>query len=205
MDISIIGAGNVGQALGKSFVEAGHKVFYGLKDPNDPKYSNLPTGSALNIADAAQRSNVVLLLTPWKAAREAIKACGNLKGKILIDCTNPIAPDFSGLEIGQTSSGAEMIASWAEGAHLVKCFNQTGYENMGSAKSYKTKPVMFVAGDDEAARKITAQLASDIGFETIELKSLKMSRQLEQLAWLWIDLAFKQGAGKDFAFSIIRK
>ncbi len=64
---------------------------------------------------------------------------------------------------------------------------------------------MFAAGDDPEAVRITAFLASDIGFDAVELKGLAMARQLEQLAWLWISMAMKQGKGRNFAFAMLER
>ena len=67
------------------------------------------------------------------------------------------------------------------------------------------KSVIFAAGDDADAVKTVASLARDVGFDAVALKGLVMARQLEQLAWLWIDMAVKQGYGRDFAFALLRR
>jgi len=207
MKIAIIGAGHVGGALGTKLSEKGHQIVFGVPKPSDSKYDALKAATKARFelpAQAAKDADTIILATPWHAAKQAIVGLGNLKGKILIDCVNPIAADLSGLEIGQTTSAGEMIAGWAEGAKVVKCFNQTGFNNM-LHPDYPVKLSMFAAGDDEAAVKLVAGLARDIGFDAIELKGLQLSRQLEQLAWLWIDMAIKQGKGNDFGFAIARR
>ena len=65
--------------------------------------------------------------------------------------------------------------------------------------------LMFAAGDDEAAVKIAVDRARDVGYDAVELKGLYFARQLEQMAWLWIDMAHKQGMGLDFAFALLRR
>lgn len=204
MKLAIIGAGNVGNALGNRLLAAGHAVNYGVKNPDDPKHAGLaPHISTITAAVAG--ADIILLATPWAGMQDTLKTLGNLDGKILVDCTNPIKADFSGLEVGHTNSGAEMIATWAPSAKIVKCFNQTGFANMQAPAFAGHKSVMFAAGDDPEAVAQVARLASDIGFEAVALKGLSMSRQLEQLAWLWIDMAMKQGKGRDFAFGLLHR
>jgi len=207
MDIAIIGAGPVGAALGGSFAKAGRTVAYGVRNPGDPKYASLIGGraSVLGIHEAAASAGVVFLAVPWQSVPEALAACGGLGGKILVDCTNPIKADFSGLQIGQTTSGGEVVASLAKGALVVKCFNQTGFANMADSAYEGHKPIMFAAGDDENAVRIVAGLAREIGFDAVPMAGLDRSRQLEQLAWLWIDLAVNQGLGRDIAFALMRR
>ncbi|MEY2880219.1 MAG: hypothetical protein RLZZ15_2599, partial [Verrucomicrobiota bacterium] len=95
MNIAIIGAGNVGGALGRSWARAGHKIFYAVRDPQAEKVKNLlgETGhsaTATNAVDAAQAADLVALATPWDSVPAALVSAGNLAGKIVIDCTNPL-------------------------------------------------------------------------------------------------------------------
>jgi 8-hydroxy-5-deazaflavin:NADPH oxidoreductase len=208
MDIAIIGAGNVGAALGGRLIQKGHRIRYGVPNPADEKYAALKSSASSTVttpAEAAKPAHVVLLATPWGVTKQAIEGLGSLVGKILVDCTNPIKADFSGLEVGHTTSGAEIVAGWAKDASVVKCFNQTGFNNMAEP-AYDGRPsVMFAAGDDADALRTVASLARDVGFDAVALKGLHMARQLEQLAWLWIAMAAKQGFDRDFAFAMLRR
>jgi 8-hydroxy-5-deazaflavin:NADPH oxidoreductase len=208
MEIAIIGAGNVGAALGDRLMRKGHRIRYGVPNPADEKYAALKSSANSTVttpAEAAKPAGVVLLATPWGVTKQAIEGLGSLVGKILVDCTNPVKADFSGLEVGHTTSGAEIVAGWAKGASVVKCFNQTGFNNMAEP-AYGGRPcLMFAAGDDADAVRTVASLARDVGFDAVELKGLHMARQLEQLAWLWIAMAAKQGFGRDFAFAMLRR
>lgn len=207
MDIAIIGAGSVGSALGGSFTKVGHRVFYGVRNPQDTKYEALRKESAgvFSVGEAADNARVVVLAVPWSAVHDIIAACGDLAGKIVVDCINPIKADFSGLEIGHTTSAGEVVASLAKGAHVVKCFNHTGFDNMADSAYGAVKPVLFAAGDDPESVRSVAGLARDIGFDAVEMQGLDRARQLEQLAWLWIDLAVNQGQGRKFAFALLRR
>src|SRR3712207_2522774 len=110
MKIAVIGAGNVGQALGGAW-RSGHEVTYGVRSPGDAKYSDLGAPVTTN-EDAVTGRDVVVLCTPWHGTEQAIAACGDLTGKVLIDCTNPLTPDLTALEVGHTTSGAEQVAAW---------------------------------------------------------------------------------------------
>jgi predicted dinucleotide-binding enzyme len=77
----------------------------------------------------------VVLATPFSGAEAAISACGNLAGKIVVDCTNPLAPDLSGLTIGHTDSAGEAVARWAKGAKAVKSTDAGGTPDLPGKKS----------------------------------------------------------------------
>ena len=123
----------------------------------------------------------------------------------MFDCTNPLKTDFSGLEVGLTTSGAEQVASWAAGAKVVKIFNTTGSNNMENPSYPAGATTMFYCGDDANAKKMAAQLATDLGFEPIDAGGLAIARLLEPYAMLWVHLALRQGMGRDFAFRLMRR
>jgi predicted dinucleotide-binding enzyme len=112
---------------------------------------------------AASAAEVVVLRTPWQGTRDAVQGCGDLAGKVVIDATNPLSPDFSTLEVGLTSSGAEQVAGWAAGARVCKAMNQIGAPMMDHPQLDGT-PVMFVCGDDDQAKSVTAGLVGELGF-----------------------------------------
>src|ERR1700744_3527292 len=103
MKIGILGAGNVGGALGQSWTRHGHEVYFGVRHPEAANVMAVlkkcgPRARAETPADAVHASEVVVNALPWPATRPALEAL-DLKGKVLLDCTNPILPDFSGLEV----------------------------------------------------------------------------------------------------------
>ena len=200
MKIAIIGAGNVGRALGGGWA-AGHDVGYGVTDPSDAKHAGL--GRVASNADAASTADVVVLCTPWQATERAVRECGDLAGKVVVDCTNPLTPDFASLEVGHETSGAELVASWAAGARVCKAMNQIGAPMMNRPRVPGT-PVMFVCGDDAAAKTITSNLVSELGFEVVDAGDLTVARLLEPYALLWIHLALRRGFGTGFAFGLLR-
>ena len=207
MDIAVLGAGNVGGGIGRAWAKAGHRVVFGVPDPADPKAQSATgdtTATVSTVADAAAGAEVILLATPWPVARDALQAAGDLSGKIVIDATNPLTPDFSWLEDGYTVSGAERVAGWAPGAAVFKAFNQTGAENLADPSVYATRPVLFVCGDDAARKPEIMHLVADVGFEPIDAGPLRAARLIEPYGMLWITLAHAQGLGRKFAFTIQR-
>jgi 8-hydroxy-5-deazaflavin:NADPH oxidoreductase len=91
--------------LGTAWLNRGHDVTFGVRNPDDPKYASL--GAVRANEAAASAAEAVVLCTPWQGTQEAVQGCGDLSGKVLIDATNPLSPDFSTLEVGLTTSGAE--------------------------------------------------------------------------------------------------
>src|SRR5207302_9303064 len=140
MKIAIIGAGNVGSTLGKAWAKKGHDIFFGVRHPNDDKTRQLvqsigTKAQAGTVAEAAAFGQVVVLATPWQGTEAAVRAAGDLRGKTGIDCTNPLKPDVSALEIGFTTSGAEQVAQWARGTKVFTAFNTTRSNNMADPVS----------------------------------------------------------------------
>ncbi|THD60009.1 MAG: dinucleotide-binding enzyme [Bradyrhizobium sp.] len=209
MKIAVIEAGNVGSALGTGWAKAGHGIIFGVRDVNKPNVKALCAqigATATSPADAARQGDVVILALPWGVAENAVKALGDLKDKIVIDSMNPLAmKDGSlGLERGYTTSGAETVASWLPGAKVVKTFNQVGAEMMMAGASFATRPVMFVAGDDDSAKSTVTRLVSELGFEALDAGALKQARILEPFAMVWINQALFRGLGRNWAFGVIR-
>ena len=213
MKLAIIGAGNVGGALGKSWAEkAGHEVFFGVRHPTSDKVKALlgnirGKAQAGSAAEAAKAADVIVLATPWTETEAAIRSMGDLNGKIVLDSTNPLGmvDGGLGLTIGHSISAGEKVQGWAAGASVFKTLNTTGFANMADA-SFKTgKPVMFVAGDDAANKPKVMKLVGDLGFEMIDAGPLRNARLLEAHAMLWIDLSLNRGLGRDWAFAVLRR
>jgi len=210
ISIAVLGAGNVGGALARVWTSAGHSVTFGLPDPQSEKSRAAVAGlggklRAAQNKDAVAAAQVVALCVPWPAAREAVRACGTLQGKVLIDCTNPLAPDLKGLTLGTTTSGAEQVATWAEGAAVVKAFNTIGAANFGNAQFGAQRADGFYCGDDAAAKATVRELIAAAGFDPVDVGPLRNARLLEPMAMLWIDLAINQKQGISHAFKLLRR
>lgn len=216
MNIAIIGAGNVGGALGRSWAKAGHQIIFGVRNPEGgktrPPLAEIgASASSVVVPDAVRSAEVVVLATPYDAVPEVITAMGELSGKIIIDCTNPLMLNAEGslsLSVGSSTSGAEEIALLAPGARVVKAFNTYGWENFADS-SYPgygdLKPVMFYCSDDDEAKVIVEGLAKDLGFEPVDTGGLGMARSLEPLALLWIRLSIRDGRNANFTWGRLKR
>ena len=194
MKIAIIGAGSVGTALGVSWSRVGHDIVFGVRDP--------ASANAKAAVNAIDRGAVVATVP-----EAAIAAAGELAGKTVIDCTNPLAYTDGQLDLamGFDNSGGEQVAAWAPEAHVFKALNQVGYLGMEDARFPDGFAAMFVAGDDAGRKLVVLSLMTDLGFEAVDAGALRISRLLEPYAMLWIHLALNQGLGRDFAFSLLRR
>ena len=207
MKIGIVGSGNVGATLGRRFAQLGHSVAFGTRRPESAEMAELarlPHSRVVSQAEAAQASEIIVLATPWPATREAVQGLGNLAGKILLDCTNPLRPSLDGLEVGNNSSGGEMVAQWAAGARVVKIFNSIGSNVMQNPDFNGQPATLFYCGDDAAAKDTARNLAAALGFDPVDAGPLRQARVLEALALLWVSLAYS-GLGRDIAFRLVRR
>ena len=172
MKIAVIGMGNVGSIISLRWAEFGHEVLLGVRDPAAEKAQAVVATSggrakALTVAEAAAGAGVIVLATPFSATEEVINGAGDLAGKIVIDCTNPLAPDLSALTIGLSDSAGEMVTRWASGAEVAKALSETGAGNMADPTYPDGAVSMFICGADRA--KETARgLCEQLGFEVVD-------------------------------------
>ena len=105
----------MGGALGKLWAGKGHDIAFGVPDPQGAKAQELvksigKRAHAGTVKKAASFGEAVVLATPWPATQDAVQAAGDLAGKVVVYCTNPLSPDLSGLLIGTTTSAGEQVA-----------------------------------------------------------------------------------------------
>jgi 8-hydroxy-5-deazaflavin:NADPH oxidoreductase len=207
MQIAIIGAGNVGGALGVRWARLGHAVRFGVPNPLAPKYAPLrvsPGAVVCSPKDAVKDADAIVLATPWASAQEAIRDLGPLGDAIVIDCTNPVkfGPDGVVMAPIDGPSGADLIAAAANGGRFVKTLNQVGFNIMVDPMQASAPALMLVAGDDAAAKSIATDLVRELGFDARDAGPLRNAGALENLALLWIDQAFRGPHGRDFVLSV---
>jgi len=210
MKIGIIGSGNVGGVLGSRWAQNGHEVTFSTRDPQSDAMKQLaakagPTAHAATLAETVASNDILLLATPWPATKDILSKAGDLTGKTLIDATNPFLPQLTGLEIGTTTSGAELVAQWSASAKVVKAFNTIGNNIMADPNINGHAALLLYCGDDEDAKKTVRTLASELGFDAEDAGPLTQARLLEPMALLWVSLAFTRGYGREFAFKVIRR
>lgn len=209
MKIGVIGSGNMGCGLGKIWAKKGHEVIFSYSRSQEKLNSlaaSLPNAKAGTPAEAAQ-ADVILLSVLWSDLPDALKQAGPLNNKIVIDCTNPLKPDLSGLELGYTSSAAEEIVRMAPGAKVVKAFN-TAFAQVYEEKSRlfgSRRASMFYCGDDAGAKSVAAKLITDVGFDPVDCGPLTAARLLEPVAMLVITLGYGMKMGTNMALDLIRR
>jgi predicted dinucleotide-binding enzyme len=199
MRIAVIGAGNVGRALGEGWRSTGNTVVYGVRDPGAERYGGLK--HVATVPEALEGADVVVLAVPWMSAVEI--AADHLKsnnGPVIVDATNAL---FGPKPDAPSVAAAIAVASGSD--RVVKGFNTTGWENMADPEYPKGgRAMMPVAGDDPEAKRTVMDLAGQLGFEPIDAGELENAVLLESLTSLWIALA-RGRYGRNIAFSLLRR
>ena len=206
MKIAIIGSGNVGGALAKKWIQAGHKVLIGARFPLSDK--NLQLAAEIgqdpftSIESAVTQCGIILISTPATATVEVVKSLGNTAGKIIIDTMNVV--------MGRGPEGykntTDAILGNTQTRDVVKCFNTTGFNNMLNPIYGNSALDLFVAGDSEEGKTIAVQLAKDAGFaECYNIGGNDKFELMEQFAWFWINLAMFQGQGREIGFKLLKR
>jgi len=209
MQIAILGSGTMGSALGTSFAKAGHAVTFSYsRDPQ--KLARLakrngPRARTAAPADAVRGATVVVLTVHWQQVPQVLKLVGSLRGKTLIDVTNPMSPSDEKLVVGLRSSGGETVARRARGARVVKAFNTVPAELLRAGpRVLVERPGVCFCGDDRKAKRLVARLIRDIGFEPVDCGKLTNARFLEPLALLVAELAYYQGRRPEVGLRFLR-
>jgi NADPH-dependent F420 reductase len=190
MRIAIIGAGNVGAALSRAAVRAGHEVTVSAASPDKAAAVAAEAGASAGGSNrsAVEGVEVVVLAVPGSAAPAvAEELAPAVAGKVVVDVTNPLNATFTDLEITGTSA-AEAVQRRLPGASLVKAFNTIFAGRYESPAEQGVPLDAFYAGDDTAAKAVVAELAGSLGFRPVDAGSLRMARALEEMAFLNITL-----------------
>jgi predicted dinucleotide-binding enzyme len=206
MKIAIIGTGNVGTALGSNWKKSNHEIIYGSRSPQDEKHIELEKfAQVLTLSQAAMLGDVIVLATPGQSTEEAINEMGStLDAKIVIDATNPLKPDLSGLLLYGDNSGGEQIAKWASKSKVVKALNSAFAKVMEQPEINGVKSMMLIAGDDLSVLHTVAELVDDLGFQSQKMNGIRNSRLLEMVGLTLITLGYKEGLGNEIGLSILK-
>ena len=194
MKIAILGTGNVGQRLNQLLSPHATSV---LLCAHHPQPGNP------GFAQGAAQADVVLLAIPFTSLAEVLPGLQNsLRGKVVVDCTNPLNADWSPLLLGQENSAGEETARLLPGARVVKAFNTIFADVMTAERQDRggLRATAFVAGDDRQAKATVLSLASAAGFAPLDVGPLTMARHLEAMAHLNIQIAVGQKGGTNAAF-----
>jgi predicted dinucleotide-binding enzyme len=203
--ISIIGLGNMASALADRALAGGNAVEIIGRDQAKAKELATALGDAtVGTAGAAPAGDIVILAVPYASAAAVVSAYGDaLDGKVIIDITNPLSPDFTGFVTPDGSSGAQEIAKAAPaGAHVVKAFN-TLFSHVLAAGPAEGRPVdVFIAGDDERAKTRVSAFIESLGLRPMDIGQLPMARALENVALLQLGLVAHSVKHTNFFLSV---
>lgn len=204
MKITIIGSGNVGGALAQRWALAGHEVVLGVRDPEHFKGQELVGLHGIRpmvLHAAINWAEVILVAAVPTAAISIAESIGSGEGKVIIDAMNSVRAKPEGY-----NNSTEVFAGMCNEAHIVKCFNTTGFENMLQPRYGEVGLDLFMSGDDAKAKEVAHQLALDAGFgQCYNFGGSAQWNLQEQFALAWINLAIIQGMGRDVGFKLLRR
>jgi predicted dinucleotide-binding enzyme len=194
MKVGVLGSGDVAKVLASGFLKHGHDVLMGTRSPAklaDWAKQN-PKGRIGSFAEAAKFADLAVLAVKGTVAADALRAAGtaNLRGKSVIDATNPISdlPPVNGVLRFFTNldeSLMERLQHEFQGAHFVKAFNSVGNACMVNPQFKGGKPSMFICGNDDAAKKVVTAVLDQFGWETVDMGKAEAARAIEPLCMLW--------------------
>lgn len=213
MNVTIIGAGNMGRGIGTRAVAGGHSVTFVDANPevaektaadvkafakNGAQVSTAPLGDV-------QLGDVVVFAVWYGTNLELAKQLGKkLAGKVVVDIANPLNQTFDGLATAPDSSSAEDLAkAIADGAKVVKAFNTT-YAGTLLAGQVAGQPLdVFIAGDDTDAKARVAQIVTDGGMRPVDTGPLSRARYIEGMQFLHIKVQETLGTNWMSALKIL--
>jgi predicted dinucleotide-binding enzyme len=203
--ISIVGVGNMASTLAARALAAGNAVEIIGRDPAKAKELAAALGGAtVGTAGTAPAGDIVILAMPYASAAAVVSAYGDaLRGKVIVDITNPVTPDFTGFVTPADSSGAQEIAKAAPaGAHVVKAFN-TLFANVLAADSAEGGPLdVFIAGDDTQAKTRVSEFIESLGLRPMDAGPLPMARALENAGLMQLGLMTHSVKHTNFALGV---
>jgi predicted dinucleotide-binding enzyme len=194
MNVGVLGSGEVAKVLGDGFLKHGHNVTMGTRTPAKLAQwaTQNPQSSVGSFSDAAGFAELIVLAVNGKAAAEALRLAGaeNLKGKPILDATNPIedTPPTNGVLKFFTTldeSLMEGLQREFKDASFVKVFNSVGAALMVNPQFKGGKPTMFICGNSETAKKSVGRVLDEFGWETADMGKVEAARAIEPLCMLW--------------------
>jgi predicted dinucleotide-binding enzyme len=205
ISISIIGLGNIAKALADRALAGGNAVeIIGRDRAKADEVAAALGGATVGTSGAAPAGEIVVLAVPYASAAAVVREYGDaLDGKVIVDITNPITPDFTGFVTPEGSSGAQEIAKAVPaGAHVVKAFN-TLFANVLATGTAEGRPLdVFIAGDDAHAKARVSAFIESLGLRPMDAGQLPMARALENAALLQLGLVANSVKHTNFALGV---
>lgn len=204
MNVTIIGAGNMGRGIGTRLIAGGHKVTFVDANPETAQKTAADLKAEAATLDAPL-GDVVVFAVWYGTNIELAKQLGTkLAGKVVVDIANPLNSTYDGLATAPDSSSAEDLArAVVAGAKVVKAFNTTYAGTLIAGEVAGQKLDVFIAGDDAGAKATVSQLVTDGGMRAIDAGPLHRARQIESMQLLHITLQGALGTNWGSALKIL--
>jgi hypothetical protein len=207
MRIGVLGSGLMGSKLGTLFARAGHDVVFSYSH-SEKKLQQLARRAGANAragtpAEAAADADALLLAVHWSRIGDVLRQAGSLSGKTVVSCTLPMSKDDGHLVVGLKKSGAETLAARIRKAHVVCAFSTAPSEVLFpvfARRKRRTLPDLVYCGDSKTAKKKTATLIHDIGFNPVDVGALSIARYIEPCSLLLAQIAYEGPDGPELAY-----
>lgn len=211
MEITFIGHGRVGAPLADHLQRAGHQVTLAAKNPASGSLKNAQArNSHLRIAEpiiAVRDADVIFLATPFQANEAALREVeGEIRGKILVDCTNPVGANLRH-GLNSVQSGSEMIQALVPETKVVKAFTIYGFENFedSSYPQFNVKPVMMYCGNEPLAKETVGELIAQLGWHPLDVGGLEQALHLEHMTLLWVRMVRVHGHSPNMVWAMLTR
>lgn len=187
--VTVIGPGNMGQAISGVVNSSGHTAKLIGKNDKDTQVSG----------------DIVVLAVPYPAVWDVIAERGDqLAGRVIVDITNPVDFEtFDSLTVPPDSSAAAEIAAALPQSRVLKAFNTTFAGTVSAGTVGPLTTTVLLAGDDSDAKSLLADVLTAGGLEVIDAGSLKRARELEAMGFLQISLAASEKVPWTGGFGIV--
>jgi 8-hydroxy-5-deazaflavin:NADPH oxidoreductase len=213
MRVGILGSGHVARVLGAAFAEHGHEVAMGTRTPDGEGALAFlekvgDRGWVDTYAAVAEWCELAVFPPVWSAVAHVVELAGpeNLTGKVVVDVTNQFAQDSGGhmmLAVGPNDSAGETVQRLMPTSRVVKAFNMVGVDLMVSPQLPGGPPTMLIAGNDDNAKELVAEVLHDFGWESEDLGGIEASRAIEAVCLAWMYIGMRRGKW-DHAFKLLK-
>jgi predicted dinucleotide-binding enzyme len=191
--MGVLGSGQVGQVLAAGLAKHGYDVRIGTRTPDKLAAFSAKSGIQVGtFSDVAAWAEGVVLAVLGRAADQALREAGpaNLRGKVVVDTTNPISdepPEDGVLRYFTRANESlmERLQAAFPDARFVKAFNSVGHALMVAPSLPGGRPTMFYCGNDPDAKAVVATIIDRFGWEGMDMGTAKAARAIEPLCQLW--------------------
>lgn len=211
MEIAFLGYGNVGAPLADHVQRLGHEVTLAAADPAaDSVKKALARNAGLkagSVEASVAAAEVVFLATPFAASEALLPPLAKaLRGKVLVDCTNPVGPGLTH-GLGSAQSGSEFVQKLLPETRVVKAFSIYGFENFEDNRypAYAVRPVMMFCGNDAEAKATVSSLIEQLGWQPLDVGGIEQALHLEHLTLLWVRMVRMNRQSPNLVWAMLRR